>query len=229
MTKPTVGYGTFCCPKDQDRILAIATKNVESHRHKFDAKFFVFQRCNESLVCPDGFNPIRISDADYPEILSSFGIVNPDPDVEKWTHGWSASHYGFHHCVNHLAVLQKAETDYIVFADGDCYIKESPADPTWVDRGIRILESDPSVFVVSPNEGGPERHERIMSQQMFLINRKRFLEMEYIQWDGVFPDGGPMAEYHFMLEGRIARYMAKYNLSRYVLPPAYRYWHLEFH
>ena len=211
-----------------ERILSRVQENVDSHKYPFDEKLFVFQRCGQDAECPAGFNPIRISDEQYPEILKAFNIKYPDPEVEKWTHGWGGSHYGFHHCVNLLEVLRIAKSDYIVFADGDCYIKDTP-EQSWVTEAIRILEANQKVFVVCPNDGGPSRPERIMSQQMFIINRNKFLNMEFLPWDGIFPDGGPMAEYHFMLEGRLARFMAKHDLYRYVLPAQWRYWHLAYH
>lgn len=233
MSKPTVAYSTFCCPKDIDRIMAIYSDNCDSHKYAFDEHFLVTQRCAPSHDSPllngDRFLPISIVAGDYPGILNAFGIKNPDPILDELTHGWGAPHYWQHHMVNHLQTLQMAKSDYIAFADGDCYIKESPADHSWIDHGIEILESDKRVFVVSPNDGGEERREHIMSQQMFLVNRKRFQEMEFIPWDGKFIEGGPFQEYYGLLEGWIARYMAKNNLHRYVLPPAYRYWHLAFH
>lgn len=233
MSKPTVAYSTFCCPKDIDRVMAIYSDNCNSHKHAFDEHFLIMQRCTPGRVFPflsdKRFFPCPILDEDYPEILGAFGIQWPNPVLDELTHGWGAPHFFAHHLVNHLKTLQLAKSDYIVFADGDCYIKESPSAPSWVERGIEILESDPRAFVVSPNDGGHERYESIMSQQMFLINRKRFLEMEFIPWDGKFIEGGPFQEYYGLLEGWIARYMAKNNLFRYVLPPTYRYWHLAFH
>ena len=228
--KPLVAYASYCCPKDQDRVLARAQEHVASHKYPFDVKYFVFQRCPESLIAPEGFNPIRIADSDYPEILHHFGIQWPDPVLDELTHGWSASHFWAHHVCNHVAVLRQAQTDYIVFADGDCFISETPeSGPSWVEKGIELLENNPDLFVVCPSDGGEERREIIMSQQMFLINRKRFLEMEFIPWDGKFIDGGPMQEWYGMLEGKISRYMMKNNLFRYVLPQTWRWYHLGFH
>lgn len=229
MSKPTVAYSSFCCFKDHARVESRFAENLDSHKYPFDEKFMVYQRCVSMFEPPAGVLKAHIFDQDYPGLLNAFGIKNPDPVLDELTHGWGAPHYWQHHMVNHLKTLQIAKSDYIAFADGDCYIKESPADHSWIDRGIEILESDPRAFVVSPNDGGEERIESIMSQQMFIINRKRFLEMEFIPWDGKFIEGGPFQEYYGLLEGWIARYMAKNNLYRYVLPPAYRYWHLAYH
>lgn len=226
--KPTVSYGTFCCAKDKDRVLAIAKSSMESHAYPFDEKFFVFQRCDGEA--PEGFKQLNISKEDYPSILHAFKIKYPDAVAEYITHGWDAPHFFAHHLVNHLKVLQNATSDYIAFSDGDCYIKEQPEGVSWIEEGIRILETNSKVFVVSPSDGRPDGgSDRMMSQQMFLINRKRFLEMEFIPWDGLFLDNGPFAPFYFLMEGVIYRYMVKYDFFRFVLPPQFRWWHLEFH
>lgn len=229
----TVGYASYCCTKDMRRVLDRANEHADSHQYDFDEKWFVFQRCGgpEEFERVKGFNVIQILDADYPEILHHFGIKYPDPVLDELTHGWGAPHFYAHHLVNLLSVLRSANTDYIVFADGDCYISKSPKEgPSWILEGMRILEADPSVFVVSPSDGRPhEDRDRMMSQQMFLINTKRFREMEFIPWDGKFVDGGPFQEFYGLLEGWIFRHMVKHDLYRHLLPPKYRWWHLEFH
>lgn len=228
---PTVAYSSFCCPKDMARAVSTYWDHAKSHRFDFDEHFFIFQRCEPVFFGgTPKFQAIVIRDEDYPRILHHFCIQYPDPVLSELTHGWGAPHFFAHHLVNHLQTLIICEADYIVFADADCYIKDTPADgPSWVEEGIRILEADPSIFVVCPSDGGPERLEKIMSQQMFLVNRKRFLEMEFIPWDGKFIEGGPFQEYYGLLEGWIARYLAKNNLWRAVLGPEYRYWHGEWH
>jgi len=236
--KPTVAYGTFCCKKDKDRAHENFLVHIQSHNLSFDEVFFVHQRCaGELRVFLDRskihqhYDQPWIVDEDYGPILSSFGIQYPDPILDELTHGWGAPHFWAHHMVNHLTILRRATTDYIAFADADCHMKDQPERESWIEKGIRILESDPSVFVISPNDGGPERRESIMSQQMFLVNRKRFLGMEFIPLDKEkhWIDGGPFQEYYGLLEGWIGRYMTKNNLHRYVLPSQWRYWHKEWH
>lgn len=233
---PTVAYASFCCPKDIGRVVERYGDHLASHRHAFDDHFIVFQRCNLGPVLiqlksdSHFIRNLWIRAQDYPDILGSFGIPHKDPRYSELTHGWTAPHYYEHHLVNHLRVLQCANTDYIVFADGDCFIKDTPdSGPSWVAEGIRILECDPKAFVVCPSDGGPGRLESIMSQQMFLIRRLDFLNMTFIPWDGKFIDGGPFQEYYALCEGFIARFMAANGLYRVVLPPRWRYWHLEFH
>lgn len=227
----TVAYASFCCLKDKERAVASLWTHLESHRHHFDEAYFVFQRCTPIFQFPvQGVVPLHIAPVDYPALFQTFNIPYPDPVFDELTHGWSAPHFWAHHMVNHLRALLAATTDYIVFADADCYIKESPeGGPSWVEEGIALLESKPDIFVVSPSDGGPERYETIMSQQMFLVDRKRMLEMEFLPWDGKFIEGGPFQEYYGLMEGFIARYMTKHGLFRYVLPPEFRYWHGAWH
>ena len=243
-SKPTVAYASYCCSKDRERFVKTQGSHILSHNYPFDELFQVFQRCDfpegqHSFDIPEGYfdkikgvhTRIKIKEEDYPKILGHFGIKYPDEVADKWTHGWTASHFWAHHCVNLLRAAMSAESDYIVFADGDCNMRDQlEGGPSWVEVGIGTLENNPEMFVVSPSDGRPHGGpDRIMSQQLFIVNRKRFLEMEFIPWDGNFMEGGPMAEYYFMMEGRIDRHMRKHNLFRYVLPLTYRYWHGAWH
>ena len=231
--KKTVSYATFCCEKDKDRAHENFLAHFQSHNFTFDEVFFVHQRCKtvpiKVLTGVKAYWQPWIMDSDYPEILSAFGIPYPDPVLDELTHGWGAPHFWAHHCVNHLKACLEATSEYIVFADADCYMKDQPEGKSWIDEGIRILESDPHAFVVSPNDGGPGRAERIMSQQMFLVRRSALRNMTMIPWDGKFIEGGPFQEYFGLLEGRIGRFMEANNLYRYVLPPEFRYYHLQWH
>ena len=227
---PTIAYASFCCPKDRDRAEKSYMDHMYSHGFVFDEKFMVFQRCEPFELRPI-FKPLPIKEEDYKGILASVGVPYPDDVLSELTHGWTANHYFAHHLVNHIVASQAASSDYLVFADGDCCITETPVGgPTWVEEGIRILERDDSVFVVSPSDGRPHGgKDRMMSQQMFLVNRKRFRHMEFIPWDGKFIDGGPFQEFYGLLEGFIYRHMVKYNLYRYVLPQTWRWQHKEWH
>ena len=240
---PTVGYASYCCQKDRERFIKTQGNHILSHNFNFYEIISIYQRCefvfdgNKSFELPESYfkkiwgthSRIGISEKDYPIILGHFNVMWPDPVADKWTHGWSGSHFWAHHCVNLMRAAIFSISDYIVFSDGDCHMKDQPEGKSWIDEGLRILESNPDIFVVSPSDGRPNaERDRIMSQQLFLVDRKKFLEMEYIPWDGTMPFG-PMAEYYFMMEGRIDRFMRKHNLFRYVLPLEYRYFHEAWH
>ncbi len=227
MSEVTVAYSSYCCTKDRARSEANYVQHMESHGYPFDEVFQVFQRCEPFPLDPR-FKGIEIRSEDYPAILDSVGIKHPDPELDELTHGYTAPHYWQHHIVNLVKSAQVATSDYIVLADGDCFIKEQPS--SWIYEAIRILQSDPSVFVVSPSDGRPKAEiDRMMSQQMFMVNRKRFAEMEHIRWDGKFIEGGPFQEFYALEEGYIYRYMQKHDLKRLLLPPVWRWWHKEWH
>ena len=233
---PSVGYSSFCCPKDMERATDKFLAHMDSHRHEFDEELFVFQRCSPSDEqaakvkngkCCFGFIH---DDKHYEKILNEYGIKTPDPLLDSLTHGNRGhNHYWQHHCVNHLFAARNLTSDYIVFADADCYIKDHPDGPSWVSEAINLLEADPTIFVVSPSDGGPERKDTMMSQQMFLIKRESFLNMEFIPWDGKFIEKGPFPEFYGLLEGWIWRHMHKRGLYRKLMSPEYRWWHLEWH
>jgi hypothetical protein len=148
-------------------------------------------------------------------------------------HNWK------YHVVNHIYLINRlVNVDYIVFADNDCWMVRQPPGQSWIDRGIELLRRH-DCFIVSPNDGEPERKTRRMSQQMFMarVNDFRYADFNQPGWDGnVNIPGGPMPEYWAMLEGRMAEYWAMLegrmelycrvvNKYRYVLGPEYRYWH----
>ena len=237
---PTVAYSSFLCPKDIERGLPQYPIHLKSHNYAFDEKFLILQRCNIPIEKDEkmldlfmDIHPVMISTFQYehyPEILSAFGLPTENAVYDELTHGQSAPHYWKNHIVNHLRTIQLAKSDYIVFSDGDCYVKDQPPGKSWVTEGIRKLQSDPSIFVVSPSDGRPHaERDSMMSQQMFLVNTKQMREMEYIPWDGKFIEGGPFQEFYALLEGFIYRHMKKNGLYRYLLTPEYRWWHLEWH
>ena len=141
-------------------------------------------------------------------------------DVDK-AHTWK------NHVVNHIATIQRVRADYIVFADNDCWMVRQPEGKSWIDHGILILEQHPNVFIVSPNDGEPERYTLRMSQQMFIVRVDEFRNANFNQpgYSGDPRDYDTMPEYHAMLEGRMEYHCREAGKSRYVLGPEYRYFH----
>ena len=220
-----VDFCTYCCEKDREKLQEHFESHVNSHHYNFDNKYVIHQRCDFIKVNAER---VRINEGDYEEILSNQGI-NPDNEqADKYTHGWTGPHYWKHHTVNHLMALHSSTANYIVLSDSDCYIKTQPVNQSWIKKGIDKLKSDKSILVVSPSDGGQERKTQTMSQQLFLCDRNRLLDIDFdLPFEG-FKDGGPFQEYYFMLEGRIGRYMEKHNLFRYILDQRYRYWHSQW-
>lgn len=216
----TVDFATYCCYKDKDKLMPVLVDHVKSHSYDFDSVNVIFQRTNIIL---GEYNSYHIDNRDYNSILLSNGINPYNKEADEYTHGYNAAHYWKHHCVNHLKALNESTADYIVLADADCYMK---TNTNWVEKGIQLLKSNPKYLVISPSDGTKVAHEtNIMSQQLFLCERKRMLGIDFdLPFTG-FKEGGPFAEFYFLLEGRISRYMEKHGLTRFMLSDEHRYWH----
>lgn len=245
---PTVTLATHCHSRDLPRLHTpgVLEGLIESHQYQFDEILVIHQRCADmTYQYPFGIknlNVIDIQEEDYPIILNKFGIPHKDQVLSELTHGWSWQWYYEHHCVNHCAEILAAKTDYIVFCDADCRIKNQP--DSWIIKGIELLEAynhTNGIFVVAPSDGGHEayftlddgtRLTQTMSQQLFMGRVKQLKEMDFtnLQWDGKFDAPyGPMQEFYGMMEGWIWRYMRANRLHRAILPEQWRYWHNEWH
>ncbi|MHC4413591.1 MAG: hypothetical protein ACYSW6_11605, partial [Planctomycetota bacterium] len=142
-----------------------------------------------------------IDDIDWE--LSYAGIHT---DKRQYISDTDQAHNWKYHVVNHIYLINRlVNVDYIVFADNDCWMVRQPPDQSWIERGIELLRRH-DCFIVSPNDGEPERKTRRMSQQMFMtrVNDFRYADFNQPGWDGnVNIPGGPMPEYWAMLEGRM--------------------------
>ncbi len=183
----------------------------------------------ESLLTPGPFffpdyhynlNVYQIDDID--NFLSVFDI-----DIDKPQYVGDHAHYWKHHVVNHLKAISLSSADYIVFADNDCWIVDQPEGESWIEHGIELLQSNKDMFIVSPNDGEPERTTLRMSQQMFLVKVDEFRNADFNQpgYSGNPKDYDTMPEYHAMLEGRMEYHCRQSGQFRYVCPSQYRYFH----
>lgn len=218
----TVDFATYCCSKDRYKLESVFNNHVASHGYDFNETFLLYQRCKPNIIVKDA-KIVDINKNEYYNILKDNGINPDNSEADKYTHGWDAAHFWMHHCVNHLVALNESTADYIVLADADCHMI---TNTNWVEKGIQLLKDNRKYLVISPSDGTKVAHEtNIMSQQLFLCERQRMLDIDFdLPFTG-FWDGSPMQEYHFMLEGRIGRYMYKNNLYRYMLSSQFRYWH----
>ena len=226
---PTVDFATFCYAGDAHRLHAPGQlkRQVESNGYPFNRVIVVYQNCSPIaygyLYC--NYSTYQVAIPNIDNILKGFGI---DLSRDQYQSPTDKHHTWRQHVVNHLMAAKMSQSDYIVFADNDCWMIKQP--DSWVKRGIEILEQNPDVFVVSPNDGELERKTQVMSQQMFMTRTDEFRQADFNQpgWDGnPHVEGGPLPEYWSMLEGRIALYCKHVNKYRYVLPPEYRYWHFN--
>jgi len=223
----TCDFATFCYAGDAHRLHAVGQlqKQIESNGYPFNQVIIVYQNCNPddypALYCSYPISLVIIGDID--SVLRSSGI---DLNRQQYQSSTDSHHTWKRHVVNHLAAIGISPSDYIVFADNDCWMIKQP--DSWVNKGVEILSANHDVFIVSPNDGEPERRTQVISQQMFMARTNEFREADFNQpgWDGnPHVEGGPFPEYWALLEGRIGLYCEHVNKYRYVLPSEYRYFH----
>jgi len=237
----TVTFATFCHPPHLQKLHApgVLEEMIDSHDYPFDDFIIVHQRCKGMPYLTPNLPNLRILESEdyYPQIYSRFSITLDNLIAERDCHHPGAAHWWVWHTLNHLIVLEESRSDYIVFADCDTLIIHTDPVKSWIQEAIEILEARPDVYIVGPSDGGfmaeallPDGRARLtqnVSQQLFIANRERFKQTEFdIPWNWEFlAPGGPMAEYYWMLEGRIWRHLHKYGLWRAILPDKWRYWH----
>ena len=229
---PTVTFGTYCHPPHLPKLhkLGVLASILGTHKYPFAEVIVVHQRCRGLEYIPFDI-PTRIFETEdfYPQIFAKYGIKWPDQVMSDLTHGPSGAHFWENHVMNLLIVGMQATSEYIVFSDCDCkMIKNEPS--SWIEQGIQLLTKYPSkILLISPSDGAGPRYDQTMSQQMFLIRRDRFLNIEWNrEWNGKFDaPGGPFQEYYGLAEGRIGRHLTNHGLYRYVLPNNFRYWHYD--
>lgn len=226
-----VDFCTFCYSGDAHRLHAPGQleKQIESNGYPFDMIIVVYQQI-VPIEYPNLNGRLRLFPIirDVDQELMDYGIDLDKPQYQSPT---DSHHTWRYHVVNHIVGIQAAlanEADYIVFADSDCWMVNNPP-PGWVEWGIDVLQQNPDIFIVSPNDGEPERTTQVISQQMFLVNVTDFLKADLNQpgYSGDPRDYPEMPEYHAMLEGRIHHYCKSAGRFRYVMGPEYRYWHFN--
>lgn len=220
-----VDFATFCFSGDAHRLHypGQLRKQVESNGYEFNKIITVHQLCDPADYEPFDLDTKNVVIDDIEAVLRRFNI---DLDRPQYMSDTDHHHTWMQHVCNHLAAVEASNSDYIVFADNDCWMVRQP--DSWVSRGIAYLEANPYCFIVSPNDGEPERATQRMSQQMFLARTAEFRNADFNQpgWDGnVNVPGGPIPEYWGMNEGRMELYCRTTHQYRYVLPPAWRYFH----
>ncbi len=220
---PTTDLILYCHAGDRDKLYDCVDNIVKYHYHNFNSVIIVHQRCevgdvsniNSKIQC------VVINEDDYPILLEEYGIPAEDARADEITHGPTSAHYWKHHTVNHLKGLSVSGADYVVFNDSDCiYVASHP----WIEKAIWRLEHNIHLLAVSPSDGHP-CETQIMSQQLFISNRRRLASIDWNCWDGEFIEGGPFAQYYVMAKGRVGMYMIDNGLYREVLPDSYRYFH----
>lgn len=226
---PSVDFATFCHSGDAHRLHVPGQlkRQVESNGYPFNEVIVIHQLCTPTFFrdCNFSVNIYAIDDLD--QVLRTFYI---DLDKPQYVSEIDKAHTWKNHTANHLAAVMRSGAEYIVFADNDCWIVRQPSGTlfdSWVNKGIEILSTNPEIFIVSPNDGEPERKTQVISQQMFMARTEEFRNADFNQpgYSGNPGDYPEMPEYHAMMEGRIHHYCKATGKYRYVLYPEYRYFH----
>lgn len=228
---PSVDFATFCYSGDAHRLHAPGQlkRQVESNNYPFNEVIVIHQLCAPTFFRDCNF-PISIyAIDDLDQVLRTFNI---DIDKPQYVSPTDKAHTWKNHTANHLAAVMRSSAEYIVFADNDCWMVSQPVNTwpeNWVELGIDILANNPDIFIVSPNDGEPERRTQVISQQMFMARTEEFRQADFNQpgYSGNPRDYPEMPEYHAMGEGRMHYYCKATGKYRYVLPPEYRYWHFN--
>ncbi len=226
----TVDFATFCHKGDVHRLHSPGQlmKQINSNNCKFDDVIIVYQNMLLDSWGPfrimRGIKEVAVTDIDYE--LSNFGI---DIKKQQYISPIDKAHTWKNHSVNHIVAIQNTNANYIVFADNDCWMVRQPEGKSWVEYGIELLQSNRDIFIVSPNDGEPERKTLRMSQQMFLVKVDEFRNANFNQpgYTGNPNDYDTMPEYHAMNEGRMEYHCRESGKFRYVLGPEFRYWHFN--
>ena len=220
-----VDFATFCHKGDAHRLHYgnQLDHQVMSNNHSFDSIMVIYQGIDPKDYL-GWFKTKQVIITDIDRELSSFGI---DIDKPQYSSDTDKAHTYKNHVANHIAAIQNTNADYIVFADNDCWMVRQPEGKSWVEYGIELLQSNRDIFIVSPNDGEPERRTLRMSQQMFLTRVDEFRNADFNQpgYTGNPNDYDTMPEYHAMLEGRMEYHCRKNGQFRYVLGSEYRYFH----
>ncbi len=225
-------FATFCYKGDVHRLHADGQlkRQVESNNFEFNWIHILYQGINfqdydHHEAYGDCQFKISVSSAmNIDRELGGFGI---DIWRQQYVSPVDKAHTWKNHVVNHIVAIQNTTADYIVFADNDCWMVRQPEGASWVEYGIKLLQSNRDIFIVSPNDGEPERKTLRMSQQMFLVKVDKFRNANFNQpgYTGNPRDYDPIPEYHAMMEGRMEYHCRESGQCRYVLGSEFRYFH----
>lgn len=245
----TVTFATGCYHKDASRVygLNFLRRLIDQHKFKFNEVIVVNQdwlpgveQQKFNITCTDIIDNLKtIKTSEFQDTIDFFKITFPNPKAEIfYDNGSSDPHWWIKHLYNILTVIRFSTSDYIVWQDSDITIERNSGEG-WIKTAIDCLIKHNNVFIVSPGEGslgndlGLGSFTKVASQQIFIANRQKLLNMN---WNTDFPYHrhnipksqypDPFPQYWYMAEGLICRYMAQNNLKRLVLDSnRWRYWH----
>ena len=226
----TVDLVTFCYPSDIHRAYAGLAALVDSFKYSFDEVILIREN-SRGIEAGVPSYPCRILDReDYPweDICKEFDLEAEDSAAEHATAGrlfFGKTYYWKDFLWKELIGLKESHAEYVVFINCDCLLVEDSLHDSWVDRGLRALQSDRSVLLVGPNqrqavEGDFKTQD--FSTILMLAEKQRLLDLDYNAPipQGVGHDDFRRACYYFF-EGRLWRQALLHDEYRMVLagPP----------
>jgi len=173
----SVSFATFCYGPHLSRLHepGVLEQIVRSHEYNFDEILVVHQRCRGMSYRPITEVPHRVIESEdyYPQIFDRFNIDLNNPVSAKDCHGPDWHWWWPNHVQNHLITLEEAKSDYIVFSDCDCLIKDCDPSHSWVTEAISILEKYPHVLIVGDGRGQDTGGETYPERQPATLHRKQ--------------------------------------------------------
>lgn len=194
----TVTFATKCWEKDWKQMLAGGfDRKVATIGYKFTDKFVVI---NNGV--PEGikFTPFAAVDVNDDELKEIFGLTEIN-----------------HYASGELTAIDEAVTEYLCYVQGDCLTEGGD----WVTPGVKVLESEPNVMVVSPGSEVNTWHDKdgydhYMSDQAWLVRVKDFRTPDVYQVEGVDPDYPSYGGNSF--EHMVGKYLKQSGRTRKILP-----------
>lgn len=138
--------------------------------------------------------------------------------VPEGFEGFRAKQTGNVYADGELGAVEAAKDyDYLCYVQGDCITEGGD----WVTPGIKILEENPDIAVVSPGSDVNTWHDKdgldhYMSDQAWLVRVKEFSDPKVYQYPGTDPDypsyGGDSFEH------MVGKYLKATGRYRKILP-----------
>lgn len=227
----TVDLITFCYPPDIHRAYVHLAVLVDGFKSSFN-EIILIRENSRGIDVGEPSYPCRIIDReDYPweDICRDFGLEPEDSLAERATAKqlfFGKLYYWKDFLWKDFIGLKESRAEYVAFIDCDCLLVEDSPDDSWVDRGLRALQSDRSILLVGPNQRQAEKGDfktRNFSSILMLAERQRLLDLNYnepMPAEDQSHDEFRRATYHFF-EGRLWRHALAHDEYRMVLagPP----------
>jgi len=204
MVKPKILFATKVWGGDFAKFLSGAfDRKWQSCCYPFTHKWLFI---NNGVPDNASFDAITVKVSDYEnKVLKFFNLTKDDFKG------------GYYYSIEELTELYLAdEFDYLCHLSSDSIITPKG---DWITPGIKILENEPNVSVVSPfsecNKWDRKDYDNYFSDQGYLIRVKEFRQQIYNYRKPELPDYPPQSGETF--EKRVAQYLINNNKKRRIL------------